>query len=145
MHRCIDNSDAKSIFENLIYLKSKVATSEVFTHLLESLIYNNLETKIKPVKVSAAAISACLEKFRFVVRYCFSSFVSIIRLFLYSQSPISICKNYELLIMSCCLMQLLDSVSQNQRIERIFGLEKVNFVGLGNGIQKFFDRFLCKH
>ena len=42
----------------------QVATAEVFTHLLESLIYTNLETKIKSVKVSAAAISACLEKFR---------------------------------------------------------------------------------
>ena len=27
--------------------------------------------------------------------------------------------------MSCCLMQLLDSVSQNQKFERLIGLEKV--------------------
>ncbi|UJR13811.1 hypothetical protein I4U23_000822 [Adineta vaga] len=105
MKRRVENLDAKSIFDNIVYSKSKVATSEVFTHLLESLIYNNLETKIKPVKVSAAAISACLEKFR--------------------QSPITVCKNYELLVMSCCLMQLLDSVSQNQKIERLAGLEKI--------------------
>jgi hypothetical protein len=47
-----------------LFLLIKIATTEVFTHLLESLIYNNLETKIKSVKVSAAAISACLEKFK---------------------------------------------------------------------------------
>ena len=41
------------------------------------------------------------------------------------QSPIAICKNYELLVLSCCLMQLLDSVSTNQKIERLMGLEKV--------------------
>ncbi|CAF0775275.1 unnamed protein product [Adineta ricciae] len=105
MKRRVENSDIKSIFDNIVYSKSKVATSEVFTHLLESLIYNNLETKIKSVKVSAAAISACLEKFR--------------------QSPITVCKNYELLVMSCCLMQLLDSVSQNQKLERLIGLEKI--------------------
>ncbi len=80
MKRRVENVDAKLIFENIIYSKSKVweffqikiyffvlikiATSEVFTHLLESLIYNNLETKIKSIKVSAAAISACLEKFK---------------------------------------------------------------------------------
>jgi hypothetical protein len=82
MKRRTENADAKSIFDNMVYSKAKVglmildlfeiillvffkvATTEVFTHLLESLIYNNLETKIKSVKVSAAAISACLEKFR---------------------------------------------------------------------------------
>lgn len=41
------------------------------------------------------------------------------------QSPVSVCKNYELLIMSCCLMQLMDAVSQNQKVERLIGLEKV--------------------
>ncbi|CAF0755863.1 unnamed protein product [Adineta ricciae] len=105
MKRRVENVDIKSIFDNIVYSKSKIATSEVFSHLLESLIYNNLETKIKSVKVSAAAISACLEKFR--------------------QSPITVCKNYELLVMSCCLMQLLDSVSQNQKLERLIGLEKI--------------------
>ncbi|CAF1335602.1 unnamed protein product [Rotaria sordida] len=104
MKRRITNEDTKSVFDNIIYSKSKVATTEVFTHLLESLIYNNLETKIKPVKVSAAAISACLEKFK--------------------QSPKVICKNYELLVISCCLMQLMDSISQNQKMERLIGLEK---------------------
>ncbi|CAF1342799.1 unnamed protein product [Rotaria sordida] len=105
MKRRITNEDTKSVFDNIIYSKSKVATTEVFTHLLESLIYNNLETKIKPVKVSAAAISACLEKFK--------------------QSPKVICKNYELLVISCCLMQLMDSISQNQKMERLIGLEKI--------------------
>ncbi|CAF3755868.1 unnamed protein product [Adineta steineri] len=110
MKRRVENIDAKSIFDNIIYSKSKVATTEVFTHLLESLIYNNLETKLKSVKVSAAAISACLEKFR--------------------QSPITVCKNYELLVMSCCLMQLMESISQNQKIERLVGLEKILVQGL---------------
>ncbi|CAF1046644.1 unnamed protein product [Rotaria sp. Silwood1] len=105
MKRRVENEDTKSIFDNIIYSKSKVATTEVFTHLLESLIYNNLETKIKPMKVSAAAISACLEKFR--------------------HSPKVMCKNYELLVLSCCLMQLMDSISQNQKMERLIGLEKI--------------------
>jgi hypothetical protein len=30
--------------------------------------------------------------------------------------------------MSCCLMQLMDSVSQNQKIERLIGLEKVGTI-----------------
>ena len=102
---------------------TKVATTDIFTHLLESLIYNNLETKIKAVKVSAGAISACLEKFRSDLNLSVRSVptdMSISR-----QSPIAISKDYELLVMSCCLMQLLDSVSQNQKLERLMGLEKV--------------------
>lgn len=95
----------------------------MFSHLLESLIYNNLETKIKAVKVSAGAISACLEKFRSDSHPSVLSRPTGISLF--RQSPRAICKDYELLVMSCCLMQLLDSVGQNQKLERLMGLEKV--------------------
>ncbi|CAF3590592.1 unnamed protein product [Rotaria socialis] len=105
MKRRVGNADAESVFDNIIYSKSKVATADVFTHLLESLIYNNLETKIKSVKVSTAAISACLEKFR--------------------QAPKVLCKNYELLVISCCLMQIMESIDENQNFERLIGLERI--------------------
>ncbi|CAF0744883.1 unnamed protein product [Didymodactylos carnosus] len=106
------NDVACATFDNIIYSKTKIATSEIFTRLLEALIYNNLETKVKAAKVSAAAISMCLEKFK--------------------QSPSTVVKCYELLILSSCLMHVMDNNYELQKLDRLSALEKIIVQSIGS-------------